>query len=96
MISARFFNVWAVAILVIGVVRFIQAWLYSQGLAVAVVQLVAVGVIACFLWLVGRSLGKPEFIRAPLRVWIVGLSIFAIAFVITNVVLRLIAWIASR
>jgi hypothetical protein len=90
MLTARFFNLWAVAILVIGVVRFIQAWLYHRGSGAATVQLIAVAIIACFLWLVGRGLGKPEFTHPTLRVWIVGLSIFLIAFAVTVIVINLI------
>ena len=90
MLNARFFNLWAVAILVIRVVRFAQAWVRHQGLAVGVVQLVTVAIIACFLWLVGRSLNKPEFKRPTMRVWIVALVIFSAAFALTVLVVKLI------
>jgi hypothetical protein len=56
----------------------------------ATAQFLTGAVIACLLWLVGRSLGRPEFSRAPLRVWIVGLAIFATAFGLTVLVIRLI------
>ena len=90
MLNARFFNLWALAVLVIGVVRFLQAWLRHWNLTAATVQLVAGALIASFLWLVGRSLGRPEFRRAPLKVWIVGLGIFAVAFALTVIVIQLI------
>ena len=90
MLNARFFNLWAMAVLVIGMVRFLQAWLRHWDLTAGTVQLVAGALIACFLWLVGRSLGRPEFIRTPLKVWIVGLGIFAVAFALTVIVIQLI------
>ena len=90
MLNARFFNLWAVAILVIGGVRFLQALLYQRGVVAGTVQLVTVGIIACFLWLVGRSLNKPEFLHPTLRVWIVGLAIFLTAFALTVILVKLI------
>ena len=90
MLNARFFNAWAVALLVIGTVRFIMAWVFHQGLVAGMVQLVAGAIIACLLWLIGRSLDKPEFTHPTLRVWIVGLAIFLIAFGLTVFVVKLI------
>ena len=90
MLTTRFFYAWAAAVLVIGIVRFIYAWMYSQRTGAATVQLVAVAVISCFIWLLGRSIARVDFRRIPLGFWIVGLAIFLLAFVGTALVIRVV------
>ena len=60
MLNARFFNLWAMAVLVIGMVRFLQAWLRHWDLTAGTVQLVAGALIACFLWLGIRQFRRME------------------------------------
>ncbi len=87
--SRAFFNTWAVAVLLIGAARFLLAWHYGQEMTAPTAHLVAASLIACFIWLVGKAWSKPEFAQMPLTAWLVGFVIFALAFGLTVLAVRL-------